>query len=294
MMKIRIKIFSRAFFTVLFTASMIACTASVKQQETVSLVPDFSDILWHAKRARAAYDKPASIQANFPNTVYIGKDKKKDIQYFVEKFHDKKLQVISIRGTNNLKNFRQDVDYIPAKDNNLGIYVHRGFDRDTLHVLNDVLPQLDKDYEVKVTGHSLGAAIASLLMIYLHEEGYVIKPSVNFGQPKFTNKKGAKKYRFLPLLRVVNKNDVVPLIPPVTLLDSVHGKYVHFKPEVILLQGSRYVYLNDHDASRTLPGSFWLNLDHESLKDHSMDNYLADIKNKLTSAVRVPYKDRNK
>ena len=293
-MEKRLTIISRTFIVVLVAAALTACAAKTKQQQAKLITPNFTDILWHAKRAKAAYDKPENIRANFPNTVHIGKDKKKDTQYFVEKFHDKKLQVISVRGTSNLKNLKQDVDYISAKDKRLGIYVHRGFDRDTLHVLKDVLPQLNKDYDVKVTGHSLGAAIASLLMIYLHEEGFEIKPSVNFGQPKFTNKKGAKKYSFLPLLRVVNKDDLVPLVPPVTLLDSKHGKYVHFKPEVILLKGPKYVFLDDHDAYRSLPGSFWLNLRHESLKDHAMDNYLADIENKLTNAVRVPYKDRHK
>lgn len=281
----------------IFTLALVVvsgCASKITQQDTKSSALDFNDILWHALRAKAAYEKPDVIKRKFPNTVFIGKDKKKNIQYFVEKFHDKKLQIISVRGTDNLKNFKQDADYIPAKDRQLGIYVHRGFDRDARHVLNGVLPELNRDYDVKVTGHSLGAAIASLLMIYLHEEGFTIKPSVNFGQPKFTNKKGANKYNFLPLLRVVNKNDMVPLVPPVTLLDSVHGKYVHFKPEVILLKGAHYVYLDDHDASRRLPGSFWLNIGHESVKDHSMDNYLADIKTKLENAVQIPYKDREK
>lgn len=291
-MENRIKQYSVLIFMIALAVS--GCTSKITQQDAKSSDLDFNDILWHARRAKAAYEEPDVIKRKFPNTFFIGENKKKNIQYFVEKFHDEKLQVISIRGTDNLKNFKQDVDYIPAKDKRLGIYVHRGFDRDTRHVLNDVLPKLNRDYDVKVTGHSLGAAIASLLMIYLHEEGFTIKPSVNFGQPKFTNKKGANKYSFLPMLRVVNKNDLVPLVPPVTLLDSVHGKYVHFKPEVILLKGVHYVYLDDHDASRSLPGSFWLNIGRESIKDHSMAKYLADIITKLESAVQVPYKDREK
>lgn len=292
-MKNRIKQCLRLTFTIALVV-VSGCASKTTLQDTKPSVLGFHDIFWYARRAKAAYERPDVIKRKFPNTVFVGEDKKKKIQYFIEKFHDKKLQVISVRGTNNLKNFKQDADYIPTKDKRLGIYVHRGFDRDARHVLNGVLPKLNRDYAVKVTGHSLGAAIASLLMIYLHEEGFSIKQSVNFGQPKFTNKKGANKYSFLPLLRVVNKNDMVPLVPPVTLLDSVHGKYVHFKPEIILLKGVHYVYLDDHDASRTLPGSFWLNIGHESIKDHSMDNYLTDIKAKLEYAVQVPYNDREK
>lgn len=278
----------------LIMVTMSGCSSKIGQRDTGIPLLDFNNILWFADRSNAAYQKPDIIRTKFPNTVFIGEDKAKQIQYFVEMFHDQKLQVISIRGTDNLKNLKQDVDYIPAKDKRLGIYVHQGFDRDSRHVLAEILPKLNRDYNVKVTGHSLGAAIASLLMIYLHEEGFTIKESVNFGQPKFTNKKGADKYSFLPLLRVVNKNDMVPLVPPVTLLDSVHGKYVHFKPEIILLKGAHYVYLDDHDASKSLPGSFWLNIGHESIEDHSMENYLTDIKTKLDHAVQVPYSDREK
>lgn len=287
----------RQFLRLIVTVALVVvsgCTSTITRQDTISTDVSFNDILWHARRAKAAYEEPDVIKRKFPNTVFIGKDVKKNIQYFVEMFDDQKLQVISIRGTDNLGNFKQDADYVPAKDKRLDIYVHRGFDEDIRHILNDVLPKLNRDYDVKVTGHSLGAAIASLLMIYLHEEGFSIKQSVNFGQPKFTNKKGADKYSFLPLLRIVNKNDMVPLVPPVTLLDSVHGKYVHFTPEIILLKGAHYVYLDEHDASRSLPESFWLNIGHVSVKDHSMDNYLADIRAKLDNSIQVSFKDREK
>ena len=284
----------RISFIIAFLFAVLACTQAWEKRVDKAVDINFSDILWHAERAKAAYEKPDVIKTKFPNTVFVKTLKKIDVQYFIETFKKDKLHVISVRGTNNLKNFKQDVEYIPTKNKKLGIYVHKGFDRDTSRILRDILPRLNKDYAVKVTGHSLGAAIASLLMINLHEEGFQIRPSVNFGQPKFTNKKGAKKYKFLPLLRVVNENDLVPLVPPVTLIDSTHGRYVHFKPEVILLDGTKYVYLDDHDASRTLPGSFWLNIEHASVENHFMDNYLKDIKSKLLKADQVPYKDREK
>jgi len=277
---------------VAFSLVFTACTSGYGTQDAEAVTINFDDILSYAERAKAAYEKPEVIKKKYPKTVSVVSLPKTDIQYFIETFHDEKLHIISIRGTSNLKNFKQDAEYIPTKNKKLGIYVHKGFDRDTAKILDDILPRLNKNYAVKVTGHSLGAAIASLLMINLHEEGFTIKHSVNFGQPKFTNKKGAQKYQFLPMLRVVNENDLVPLVPPVTLLDSTHGRYTHFKSEVILLQGNKYVYLNEHDASRTLPGSFWLNIEHASVENHFMDNYLKDIKNKLLNAVQVPYKDR--
>ena len=203
------KLIPGIILTLLFSA-LSGCAFKLDHQDVISINIDFNEMLWFAERANAAYDTPEAIRKKFPKTVYVGKDKEKNIQYFIEVFDNKKLQVITIRGTDNLANMKQDADYIAAKDEKLGIYVHAGFDSDTQHIFNDVLPKLNRQYSVKVTGHSLGAAISALLMIYLHDEGFQIERSMNFGQPKFTNDEGAKKYGFLPLLRVINKNDLVP------------------------------------------------------------------------------------
>ncbi|MDR4513180.1 MAG: hypothetical protein MRJ23_00635 [Nitrosomonas sp.] len=50
-----------------------------------------------------------------------------------------------------------------SKNNKLNIYVHKKFDEDAFKIYQDILPYLKKDYAVKLTGHSLGAAIAALL-----------------------------------------------------------------------------------------------------------------------------------
>lgn len=143
-----------------------------------------------------------------------------------------------------------------------------------MKIYKDVIPHLEKGYKVRVTGHSLGAAISTLLMMYLHEDGFKVERSINFGQPKVTNKAGVKAYGFLPLTRVVDENDVVPLVPPVTLLDSIHGIYEHLGDEVILLKEEYYVYLEQHDAERKSVGNFWKDMGHESITEHFMDNYL--------------------
>ncbi|MEZ5632891.1 lipase family protein [Nitrosomonas sp.] len=73
------------------------------------------------------------------------------------------MQIISVRGTANLKNIKEDAEYIQSKNNKLNIYVHKKFDEDAFKIYQDILPYLKKDYAVKLTGHSLGAAIAALL-----------------------------------------------------------------------------------------------------------------------------------
>ncbi|MBT4210367.1 MAG: hypothetical protein HOE18_00760 [Porticoccaceae bacterium] len=45
-------------------------------------------------------------------------------------------------------------------------------------------PPLLVDHQIKLAGHSLGAAISMLLMLYMHEDGFSVARSINLGQPK--------------------------------------------------------------------------------------------------------------
>jgi predicted lipase len=239
-----------------------------------------------------SYKTKAQIKKSFPKTVRVAEVADTEVQYFLELHPDENRQIITVRGTANLANVKEDAEYIPSKNKKLGIYVHSGFDDDATKLYADVLPHLNKEHKVTVTGHSLGAAIATLLMMYLHEDGFDVERSINFGQPKVTNKKGVKRYEFLPLTRVVDENDVVPLVPPITLLDSIHGVYEHLGEEFILLEDAYYVYLEKHNATRKSIGSFWKNIGHESISEHYMTNYLKNIQSKKSDAVQVPYNQR--
>lgn len=254
---------------------------------------DFNEVAWYAKRAAVAYQDEAAIRQAYPNTVLVATTSR-NVQYFLERDPAENRQIITVRGTDNLANAREDAEYILSRNAKLGIYVHEGFDEDAHDIFQALLPRLDKSQQVIVTGHSLGAAIATLLMMYLHEEGFDIGPSINFGQPKVTNHKGVSKYGFLPLMRAVDENDVVPLVPPDDLIDAVHGGYEHLGQEVILLEGVYYVYADQHIARELSVGSFWKNLGEESVTAHYMKHYLHNIQSKLSAATQIPYDQREK
>ena len=278
---------------VVISCILSGCAGHHTQKEVAFMKKiDFKEVQWYAKRAKAAYDDEKAIKKAYPQTVRVATVGDTEVQYFLEIFPEESLQVITVRGTANLKDALEDAEYLQAKDGKLDIYVHHGFDEDTMKIYNDVLPHLKKEYKARVTGHSLGAAISTLLMMYLHKDGFQVERSINFGQPKVTNKAGVKAYDFLPLTRVVDENDVVPLVPPVTLLDSIHGIYEHLGDEVILLKEEYYVYLEQHDAERKSVGSFWKNIGHESITEHFMDNYLENTADKLNKSVQVPYSKR--
>jgi triacylglycerol lipase len=103
-----------------------------------------------------------------------------------------------------------------------------------------------------------------------------------------------KRLGFLPLTRIVDENDIIPMVAPSTYTDPNFGPYDQVGSEVILLEGSDYVYLPTHDASRITVGEFWRSVTFADLKDHEMQKYLKRIASKSSGATQVPYDDREK
>jgi hypothetical protein len=60
---------------------------------------------------------------------------------------------------------------------------------------------------------------------------------VTFGQPRFTTIEGAKRLGLLPLTRIVDENDIAPMVAPSTFTDPKFGPYDQVGAEVILLEG---------------------------------------------------------
>ncbi|MEO1080308.1 MAG: lipase family protein [Pseudomonadota bacterium] len=253
---------------------------------------DFKHVLSYAQRSQVAYETPEDIRRAYPKTVYVGEPESTDVLFFVETHRWRRRQFVTVRGTANLENALQDLTYLRAEDSALGISVHRGFDRDARLVFADLKPHLKDGYVIHVTGHSLGAAISTLLMMYLDKEGYRVGSSINFGQPKLTNGEGADAFAHLKLLRVVDGNDLVPTLPTSTPLDSIGGLYTHLGSELTLLDGGYFAYLDQQEARSSSRGNFWKDLGEESITAHEVSHYLERIMPKRTQSEQVPYGER--
>jgi triacylglycerol lipase len=255
---------------------------------------DFVELTAYAGRSKAAYATEAVIRSQYPATVRVSAPGKTDAQYFLEQDDRAKIQYIAIRGTANKRNLIEDLELRIREDLALAIPVHIGFDATARLLYEDMKPYLKKSYTTYITGHSLGGAVAALLAIHMVDDGYKVDRVVTFGQPKFTTTDGVQKLGFLTLTRVVDENDVIPMLPPTTIFNRVYGVYQHAGPEVVLLDGPHYVYLPTHDAGRISIGEFGRSLSLASLADHHMDNYLGRIAAKTGNAVAVPYNEREK
>jgi triacylglycerol lipase len=255
---------------------------------------NFAEIYSYAQRSSVAYADAATIRRKYPQTVRVKAPGNSSVLYFLERDDRRRIQIITIRGTHNDKNITEDLSFTVRDDRKIAIPVHSGFDRTTRLVYLDVKPHLRPGYKTYVTRHSLGGAVAAILAIYLIEDGFPVERVVTFGQPRFTTTVAVKRLQFLPLTRVVDENDIVPLLPPSDLSDPVFGLYDHVGPEIILLAGSDFVYLPSPDASLLAIGSFWRSLDFANVKDHNIQLYMRRIASKSSDATEIPYIDRLK
>lgn len=156
-------------------------------------------------------------------------------------------QHVSIKGSDNAKNFRDDVDYAKVVDKVCRARLHRGFKRVADAVWDDAAGFLERDAQFELTGHSLGGGVATILGMRLVAQGASVTRVVTFGAPKVTNAHGVGSYAArLPVLRVLTADDPVPTLPSMDVASQVFGFYRHFGHRLILYDD------DDHEVVDTL------------------------------------------
>jgi hypothetical protein len=262
-------------------------TQSARQALSV-VVPhdvDFEELHYYALRSESAYDSHAEIRQTYPDVTRVTTLSEVDVRYFIETDDAARTHTISIRGTAEKPNIWQDIETSLINDSILGHGIHKGFQKDARAVWGDAQRYLRDDYSIRVTGHSLGAAVALLVGAYAHTDGRNVVRVVNFGQPKVTDDRVTSEF-LERVTRVIDDKDVVPMVPP----PGIVHQYRHVGPEVVLRPGVDFVYLDAHDVDRVTVDDFWRDFSNFSVEEHYMKNYLANIDYKLENGARqVPY-----
>lgn len=255
---------------------------------------DFTEIQSLAFFASAAYRSEADIRAWLGSNRYTltRYHTLADVQvsFFLATDDSIKTHVVSIRGTSNISNAMVDISFDLQVDQKTGLKLHRGFSFAARQVLSELKPLLEPDYKIKITGHSMGGAVALILAMYLDAERFDIDSVVTFGQPKITNIPGANGIQHIDVIRVVTPFDLVPLLPPLDPLDIRNiDVYWHAGREIILLEDTRYAILEGVESMLRATRFTQRPLNEENLEFHRMANYLQSIEAKVKSATRVPY-----
>ncbi|MBN1837181.1 MAG: lipase family protein [Spirochaetales bacterium] len=217
-------------------------------------------------------------------------------RYFVGTGWGQQHQVVMIRGTANLTNLRLDFKIDPHFNERLGIVLHRGFEETALTIYADLVPYLDRDSSLTLSGMSLGGAAAVILGMLLSADGYRVREIVTFGQPKVTDAQGVRKYGHLPVLRVVDRLDLVPRLPPPSVEDPAVQGFEHLGDEVLLLDCEYYCYVPQAVANGPQMARYWDEWEGTdalpALLDHVIYSYLNRLRPKVERAVEIPFEPR--
>ncbi|PSS24038.1 Feruloyl esterase A precursor [Actinidia chinensis var. chinensis] len=185
---------------------------------------------------------PSFIKSEFEKLCFLD-NPSTDTQVAIWRDSARKRLVVAFRGTEQTrwKDLRTDLMLVPAGLNpeRIGgdfkqeVQVHSGFlsaydsvrtrilslIKLAVEYLDDGAEPLHK-WQVYVTGHSLGGALATLLALELSssqlaKRGAVSVTMYNFGSPRVGNKKFAEVYneKVKDSWRVVNHRDIIPTVP---------------------------------------------------------------------------------
>ena len=284
------------FFGLIILFSLSACV----QAQALEGSPDFSTIyhfalLNDAVRHASSQEVERTWSAQY-DEIYVVDIARTRNRYFLGIDDKNRVQDVAIRGTANLRNALFDLRFLKSYSPSLGIRVHHGFEMMADVVYRSIRPYLRKGYPLRISGQSLGAAEALILSMILEKNGYTVERIITFGQPKVTDKAGVEAYAGLPLTRVVDLNDVVPLLPPDAVYDE--NPYVHFGSEIVLLEGDDYCIGDGAFSDRKLPPTIVKDLSaaglHNLFNEHRIGSYVTSIRDKLSGAVLVPCSEANR
>jgi len=142
--------------------------------------------------------------------------------------HGRRVAALVFRGTNSPRDWLTNIRIGQGRAVGEGL-VHDGF-FDALHGVWDEVRRAIRflDCPYFCTGHSLGAALATVAAARLYRTSMPPHSVYTFGSPRVGNGAFAASLKSRALFRVVNDNDCVVLAPPsIGMLDYCHAGELH-------------------------------------------------------------------
>jgi len=214
--------------------------------------------------------------------------------------HKRQEIVASFRGTTTPMDYILDFAIINATpDPNSKIKVHTGFYIAAMSLYQQVTEaigcQLSQNptYKIVLTGCSLGGAIARVFQFYykFNDQFSGVPVEVyTYGEPRSGNKYYADNLNSHPIttVRVVNKADMIPHLPPTSVLNSnfLYDNYVHVLHEFWIKSTNTTTFCGetayeDENCSNSL-GPGYTVLDHTQYPGTSSSQCINDVINLLS------------
>lgn len=218
-----------------------------------------------ASMAHLAYDQfekggrdkqlfEAKLKSGGFTLVDIFHSEETDTQAFLARNDDHEYAVLAFRGTEVSKKKDILTDAKALKVSMIEGGVHHGFLAAYNSIKDDIEKSLEKvlDLPLYITGHSLGAALATVATNYLEETAINKAPlrdriaaCYTFGSPRVGNREFNKEFRSA-IYRVVNTTDIVTVVPLIAM------GYTHIGDVRFLGTGERDIQAGIPILRRTL------------------------------------------
>lgn len=199
----------------------------LRSQTISSENQQITELLEYIYFSRVAYLTGLSdnaIHQEFPGAL-IETTKQTKTRFFIHHDHQRQVTTIAVRGSNNFRNWLLNLEFWMKKNDWFACKIHEGFLKIAREIHTSIKPKLINEYDLFLTGHSMGGAVATILGAFLSQSNENVK-IVTFAQPRVTNNDGATELASLNLTRIVIEGDVVNMLPPFN--------YAHFGREITL------------------------------------------------------------
>ena len=185
-----------------------------------------------AKLSEAAYLDKKEAQALKKDLGYTGHKFFENDGAQAHAFWNKEEYVLAFRGTepDEITDLLADLNAIPRGAMTHGL-VHSGFRGELDKLWDDIVKHHGAGHQNKtfyITGHSLGAAMATIATSRFEEE-VKVQQLTTFGSPRVGTRKFVKNIE-TPHVRFVNNNDIVTKVPLFIMGYKHHGilQYINF------------------------------------------------------------------
>jgi triacylglycerol lipase len=256
------------------------------QHETVKYHPKIA--LTMAKAAKLAYCSPDQVTSfvqqdwKFKTCLFMSQ---KETQGYV--FANDEVIIVSFRGSNELQDWFTNFNAFPPAKDAFG-NVHPGFKKaldlvwnmkfsNGIVGLENLLRSLQQERvrSLWFTGHSLGAALATLATARLREKDMPVYGLYTFGSPRLGDRDFERIFNQdfkSRAFRFVNNNDTVTRVPPRAVNYSHVGAFLYFtsKQEI---KTDPFFWLQFLDRVQGRTDEF-LKPGTDGIKDHMIDCYL--------------------
>jgi triacylglycerol lipase len=162
--------------------------------------------------------------------------------------------IVVFRGSDSICDWRNNLDF-DLVGGPLGGKVHEGFDRLLTPLWRDIQQEIitlkaaareqKQSLSLWFTGHSRGAAIATLAVAKLREKDHPVHGLYTFGSPRMGDRDFARRFNIdmeQRTFRIVNQEDIVTRLPPRRLGYSHVGQIHYLDATCKMHQDPNYWY----------------------------------------------------